>query len=217
VNGLGEVATVDGPVLLAANHTSHLDTPALLKALPRERRDRVAVAAASDYFFANPWLGSVVALAFNAFPFERTSCSQVRAALDRCRSLLDEGWSVLLYPEGTRSVTGRIAPFKPGLGLLAVEMRVPVVPVYLDGPFGILPKGRCLPRRGAISVRFGKPLNFSSGDRFRDAAHAIEDAVRSLAAAPCDEDAGVQKGAAICQGRPLEEYADERHGEERVI
>jgi 1-acyl-sn-glycerol-3-phosphate acyltransferase len=123
---------------------------------------------------------------------------------------------VLLYPEGTRSITGSMAPFKPGLGLLAVEMGVPVVPVYLDGPFNILPKGRSLPRRGSITVRFGKPLNFSSACHFRDAAHAAEDAVRSLATEPIyGEDVGMPEHEAIRYGSPPKDDSCEKNADER--
>src|SRR3954470_10759083 len=108
------------PVLLAANHTSHLDTLALLRALPRHFRKHVAVAAAGDYFFANPWSGAAVTLCLNAFPFARaSSAGAVRAGLEYCAGLLDSGWSVLLFPEGTRSLTGDIGRFRSGVGMLA--------------------------------------------------------------------------------------------------
>jgi len=157
------------------------------------------VAAANDYFFAKPWLGAAVSLAFNAFPFERAPCAQVRATLAGCRGLVQEGWSLLLYPEGTRSTTGSIAPFKPGLGFLAVNLGVPVVPVYLGETSSILPKGGRLPRKGSLTIRFGKPVTFSSGDRYRDAALAIERSVRALESVPATGGActGTAMGAGI--------------------
>jgi long-chain acyl-CoA synthetase len=170
------------PVLLVANHTSHLDTPVLLAALPGRLRRRLAVAAAADYFFSRPWLGKAMAFLFNAFPFSRTNA--VRAALTSCRELLGAGWSILLYPEGTRSVSGQIGAFQPGAGLLACELGVPVVPVWMDGLQGVLPKGRRWPRRGRVVVRLGAPLRFSPGTSYATASAAIEVAVRALAEPP---------------------------------
>src|SRR5437763_5552379 len=90
VEGEQVFGTLRGPALLAANHTSHLDTPAVLRALPRDFRRRVAVAAAGDYFFANPWAGAAVALYLNAFPFSRAcSAGAVRTGLQYCADLID--------------------------------------------------------------------------------------------------------------------------------
>ncbi len=181
VSGLEMLGEIEGPVLFAANHTSHLDTPVLLKALPPHLRRRVAVAAAADYFFSQPILGAAVALGLNAFPFERASCAGMRSSLLHCTGLVDNGWSILVYPEGTRNTGGAMAPFKPGLGLLATCLGVPVVPVYTTGLFHILPKGKSLPHPGRASIRFGQPLTFASTINYRTAAQSIEQAVRSLA------------------------------------
>jgi long-chain acyl-CoA synthetase len=118
-SGTENLDCIDGPVLFVANHTSHLDSAVLLSALPARHRRRVAVAAAADYFFARPLLGSLVALLLNAFPFSRTTA--IRPTLEHCAALLDSRWSIMLYPEGTRSMTGTIGEFKAGVGLLAVE------------------------------------------------------------------------------------------------
>jgi long-chain acyl-CoA synthetase len=166
------------PALIVANHASHLDTPLLLQALPERWRDRVAVAAAADYFFADPLVGWGVATLFNAFPFARAG--NVRSSLRRCGRLLEAGWSILLFPEGTRSPTGAIGPFRAGVGVLAVELGVAVVPVRVAGTFDALPKGRHLPRRTRGAVRFGRPLRFGKGTTYAAAAAAIEEAVRAL-------------------------------------
>lgn len=178
VTGAENFAGVDGPVLLVANHASHLDSVVLLSALPARYRRRLAVAAAADYFFARPLVGSVVALLLNAFPFSRTTA--VRPTLEHCAALLDGNWSILLYPEGTRSTTGEIGEFKPGVGLLAVELNVTVVPVYLDGMRDILPKGRTWPRSGPVTVTFGTPVSFGASTPYSDVAFRLEQAVRAL-------------------------------------
>ncbi|MGL6279402.1 MAG: AMP-binding protein, partial [Gaiella sp.] len=156
VDGGEHLAGVEPPVLLVANHTSHLDTPSILRALPPRLRARVAVAAAADYFFRTRPLALAMPLLLNAFPFSRAGA--VRSSLEHCGDLADRGWSVLVYPEGTRSTTGRLQPFRAGIGLLGTELGVPVVPVGVDGCHALLPKGRHRPRRGPVSVTFGPAL-----------------------------------------------------------
>lgn len=180
IYGREAVENLKSPVLLVANHTSHLDTPVLLRAFPANLRHRVAVAASADYFFSRPWLGAGVALWFNAFPFSRTTCAGARATIERCSRLVDEGWSILLYPEGTRSTSGEMGAFKPGIGLLARELGVPVVPIYTDGLYNILPKGQSKPCYGNVAVHFGEPLTIHHTTCYRDATRHIEQAVRAL-------------------------------------
>ncbi|MGH2387628.1 MAG: lysophospholipid acyltransferase family protein, partial [Chloroflexota bacterium] len=154
------------------------DSPVLLRALPRAWRRHLAVAAAADYFFTKQMLGRGVALALNAFPFSREG--NIRPTIEHCAWLLDHGWSILLFPEGTRSPNGEMGPFKAGAGLLAVELGVPVVPVRLSGLHGLLPKGRVMPHRSRVTVRFGSPLCCARGTPYPEAAAAIEAAVRAL-------------------------------------
>ncbi len=154
--GAEHVTGLSLPALFVANHTSHFDTPTLLRALPPAVRERTTVAAAADYFYQDRRLGIAASLLLNTFPFSREHA--VRASLEYCAELVDAGWSILLYPEGTRSTTGRLQAFKTGMGLLARELRLPVVPVAVHGTRAILPKGRWLPRPGPVSVRFGTPV-----------------------------------------------------------
>ena len=178
IPGAGHLATLPAPVVFAANHSSHLDTPVVLNALPARVRRTVAVAAAADYFFANRALGSAASLLLNAFPFSRETA--VRPTLEHCGWLLDRGWSILLFPEGTRSTTGEMAPFKAGVGLLAVELAAPIVPVRIRGAFDMLPKGRAVPRPGRVAVAFGSPITFDRDTPYETAASLIEQAVRDL-------------------------------------
>ena len=179
VEGLEHLLGMDGPVLLCPNHTSHLDALSVRYVLPTHERDRTAIAAAADYFFAGGLLGPAVGLATGAFPFGRTE--HVRASLERVGSYLDNGWNVVVFPEGTRSTTGRLGPLKSGIGLLATQLDVPVVPVGILGAYRILPKGRRLPRRrGRVRVRFGAPLTFATGSQLPEATARIEAAIRSL-------------------------------------
>ncbi|HSL64580.1 MAG TPA: 1-acyl-sn-glycerol-3-phosphate acyltransferase, partial [Gaiellaceae bacterium] len=178
VDGLEELGRAGRPVLLVANHASHLDTPSILRALPRRLRARVAVAAAADYFFRNRALRAATPLLLNGFPFSRRGA--VRSSLERCGDLVERGWSVLVYPEGTRSRSGSLQPFRSGSGLLAAGLRVPVVPVAVAGTHALLPKGRRWPRRGPVTVRFGPPLRFGPSDDYADAAARLARAVAAL-------------------------------------
>jgi len=144
------------PALFIANHASHVDTVSILRALPARIRNRLAVAAAADYFYRYAALGWLASLVLNTFPFSREGA--VRASLEHCAELADGGWSVLIYPEGTRSPSGALLPFKSGIALLASGLGVPVVPVAVLGGHGVLPKGRALPRPGPVRVVFGAPL-----------------------------------------------------------
>ena len=147
---------VTGPVLMVANHSSHADTLSLLRSMPPKLRARTAVAAASDYFYRDRMGGTLASLLLNTFPFSRSG--NIRASLERCGELADEGWSILIFPEGTRSPDGRLLPFKSGIGLLARGLHVPVIPLAVEGGATVLPKGAAWPRRGSVSVRVGRPI-----------------------------------------------------------
>jgi 1-acyl-sn-glycerol-3-phosphate acyltransferase len=119
-----------------------------------------------------------VALLFGAVPFARGRGAWV--SLNECAGLLRAGWSILLYPEGTRTTDGRIGAFRPGVGFLAVELGIPVVPIRTEGLFGIFPKGGRLPHPGRATVHFGAPLGFAKDVSHRAATATIEAAVRAL-------------------------------------
>ncbi len=170
--------SLDGPCLLIANHSSHLDSVAALSLLPRALRRRTAVAAAADYFFATRPLACFSSLALGAFPFHRQGA--VSASLAHCGDLADDGYSILIFPEGTRSPDGRLAPFKAGIGLLARELGVPVVPIHLDGLHAILPKGRTRPRPGRFHARVGRPIEIDRSLTSAEAAEMLEARLREL-------------------------------------
>jgi 1-acyl-sn-glycerol-3-phosphate acyltransferase len=94
--------------------------------------------------------------------------------------LVDEGCSILIFPEGRLSRDGAIESFKPGVGLLAVRLGVPVVPVHLDGLFSVLSFRDRWPKPGPVRVRFGRPLRFRETESFDDATWRIEAAVKDL-------------------------------------
>lgn len=150
------------PFLLCSNHSSHADSAALMTASGRSFR-RLALVGASDYFFHSRRRRWSVSPLMNVIPIERQPGSKsLTACLATCRRFLQHtGGVLILYPEGTRSLDGKMQTFKSGVGLFALELGVPVVPAYIEGTHQILPKGRSMPRPGPVTVRFGKAISFA--------------------------------------------------------
>ncbi len=177
VVGRENLEGIAGPVLFASNHHLGLDNPLIIKAVPLKWRRRMAVAGAADlwrnpvWWVMNPLLG-------NAFPLAKEG--SVRPSLENMGKIMDKGWSVLIYPEGELTVGGPIKPFLNGTGLVAVEGRIPVVPMRLHIDRLGFPKRFPVLRRGRVEVRVGKPLSFSPDVDYQDATSAIENAVKSL-------------------------------------
>jgi hypothetical protein len=161
-----------------------LDTVCLLSALPLAKVHRAFPAAASDYFFVSVPRLALAAIVVNALPFDRRI--QIRQSLGLCRELLANAGNVLvIFPEGTRSTTGRLGIFKPGIGMLVAGTNYPVVPCYLDGAHRALPKGAFFPRPRRIRLTIGQPLDFSHLSPGKPAAeqvcHKLREAVVALA------------------------------------
>lgn len=162
VTGLENLADLDPPLILAANHSSHMDTPLILNSLPKELRHRTLVAAASDYFFSSRALGLFVSLAMGAVPMDRRAAS--KQTMDKVDNLLEQKWCLVIYPEGSRTLDGCLYRGKTGIARLALSARAPVVPVGIVGTYNAMPAGRSWPVRHRVKVHFGKPLTF---DRYR--------------------------------------------------
>ena len=176
--GLDRLDDLDGPVVFVANHHSHADTPLLLTSIPEPWRHRITVGAAADYFFSNRVSGAISALAIGAVPIERTKVG--RKSADMARDLIDDGWSMLLYPEGGRSPDGWGQEFRGGAAYLAIRCNVPVVPIHLQGTGRILRKGRTLPRPSRTTVTFGDPLTAGRDENARSFAARLQAAVAAL-------------------------------------
>jgi len=169
VSGLENLSGQTPPLILAANHCSHMDTPLILNSLPRDLRHRTLVAAASDYFFASRLLGTFVSVAVGAVPLDRQVASKQN--LDTIERLLQQNWCLVVYPEGSRSPDGRLYRGRTGVARLALTTGVPVIPVGITGTYSAMPAGRSWPIAGHVEVHFGKPLTF---DRYQlNSAHRI--------------------------------------------
>ena len=138
--------------IAAANHSSHLDMGLLKVALGDAGRDITSMAAA-DYFFRNRYRRAYFTNFTNLVPMERTG--SIRKSMDTAERVLRRGKSMVVFPEGTRSIDGRLAEFLPSLGYLALRSGVGVLPAYLGGTFQSLPKGAAIPRARDLSVAFG--------------------------------------------------------------
>jgi 1-acyl-sn-glycerol-3-phosphate acyltransferase len=155
------------PVVFVANHSSHLDTPTILRALPRKWRRRTAVAAAADYFYNKRWKANGVALLFNTVPLGRNGGGLGSGATDHVDRLIDEGWNLVMFPEGTRSRDGEIGKVRSGAAVIAAQHGIDIVPIYISGTHEAMPPGQNWPkripsrffsRRHEIEVRFGDPI-----------------------------------------------------------
>lgn len=179
------IAGLDAPAIFVANHHSHLDTTLLLTTLPRPWREELVVAAAADYFFDSWPRATLAAWAYGAVPMERRKVS--RRSADRAAQLLDDGWSLLIFPEGGRSPDGWGQEHKGGAAYLGVRCGVPVVPVHLDGTGRILPKGRRMPEPGQVTINLGAPLRAHDGEDARAFSARIEAAIATLADETADD------------------------------
>jgi 1-acyl-sn-glycerol-3-phosphate acyltransferase len=182
VIGHEQLDPLDPPVLFVANHSSHMDTPTILRALPTAWRRRTAVAAAADYFYRVPWLAHLVSLAFNTFPVERKGEAAVPDAASPLAKLIEDGWSLLVFAEGTRSRDGTVGRLRSGAAVLAAELGLVIVPVHVAGTHAIMPPGRRWMRRargtfrGArqpIAVRFGAPVRPQEGEHRTDVMERV--------------------------------------------
>jgi long-chain acyl-CoA synthetase len=138
--------------IVVANHASHLDAPLVRYALGSWGKGLIAVGA-RDYFFKDRMTATYFENFTSVVAFDRRE--SIRESLGRIVELLEAGHNVLIFPEGTRSVTGRLQAFKAGLGYLVATSGVGVLPVYCSGTFHAAPKGAIIPRSRKVEARIG--------------------------------------------------------------
>src|SRR5262249_53382126 len=192
VTGLEHLKGVNGPVIFAANHQSHFDTPVIYDALPTRWRARVSTAMSKEFFeahffperhtrkewFTNSLNYYLSAFFFFTFPLTRSS-SGTRQTMRYIGGLIEDGHSLLIFPEGRRNPTGHIGAFQPGVGMLASRLGVPVVPVQLADIDKILAPDAHWPTITRGRIAFGAPISLTGND-YAALAKQVEEAVRSL-------------------------------------
>jgi 1-acyl-sn-glycerol-3-phosphate acyltransferase len=144
-----------GPFIVIANHTSHVDTGVLMTALGKHA-GQVHPTAAADYWFRSKLIAWALHSTLGAIPFDRHS-RNIPTAAALPAQVLRNGHSLIFYPEGSRSDTGEMQKFKSTIGLLALASGAPVLPAYITGAAGALPKGESRIRRHPVRVHFGRP------------------------------------------------------------
>ncbi|MBI5880457.1 MAG: 1-acyl-sn-glycerol-3-phosphate acyltransferase [Chloroflexi bacterium] len=178
VRGAENLRGLYSPCIIIANHTSHLDTLCLMFALPWRLRFKLAVPAAADYWFRSAIVGGLASLFFNLVPMRRSGCPLTD--MKRMDDLLARRWSLIIMPEGTRSLSGAMGRFKPGAATLAIWHGVPVLPARIAGAYEVMHKGQHVPRHGRITVTLGQPIRFAPDTDSRAATAQLEAAVRAL-------------------------------------
>ncbi len=138
-------------MIFFSNHSSHLDATIILTALPERWQEKTAVGAARDYFFDVWWRQAFTALVYGGVP-DRSVARRRGAPSTKARELLDDGWSLVVFPEGTRSPDGHAKRFRHGASRLCIEAGVGAVPIGIRGAYQAMPKGRCWPRAGRPPV-----------------------------------------------------------------
>jgi 1-acyl-sn-glycerol-3-phosphate acyltransferase len=181
VHGAGNVPRT-GPVILAANHLSFVDSFLIPLMIPR----RVSFLAKQEYFRSgNPkqWAISTLMTGIDAIPVPRGSYRAAQESLEVALQVLKDGGAFGIHPEGSRSRDGRLYRGRTGVAWLAIASGAPVVPVALLGTDRIQPVGASLPRPGKVIVRFGTPLTFTAEGRQGPARRAATDLIMAAIAA----------------------------------
>jgi long-chain acyl-CoA synthetase len=192
VEGQSHLSGLEGPVIFASNHQSHMDVPVILSALPGRWRSRVAPAMLKEFFtahfhpaqhtwkevFTNSLNYYLACFFFNTFPIPQREAG-ARHTLQYIGEVTGGGASILLFPEGMRSPTGQMKEFRGGIGMIASRLDLPVVPVKLQDVDTLMPVGSSFVRPGRIRVAFGAPLHLHGDDHAALAAR-VEESVRNL-------------------------------------
>ena len=196
VDGRRHLESLEGSVIFASNHQSYMDTPVIMAALPRRWRYRVAPAMSKEFFAAHFFPQGhrlmlrvatstayyLAALLFNAFPLPQRDAG-ARQTLRYMGELAEDAFSVLIFPEGHHTDTGEIERFRPGIGMIASRLDMPVVPVRLEGVDRVLHRTWHMARPGHVRVTFGAPMRLAGAD-YEALAKQVEDAVRALRFTP---------------------------------
>ena len=173
VLGRKRLEDLEAPVVFVANHSSHMDTPAIMRAMPGRWRRRTAVAAAADYFYRKRVVARAVSLVFNTVPMQRNGGGLEPSSAAHLGDLIDERWSLLVFAEGTRSRDGSVGRLRSGAAVLAAAHGLGIVPIFVSGTRQAMPPGRRWmgrapgrgrSRRHPVEIRFGAVIHPRPGE-----------------------------------------------------
>jgi long-chain acyl-CoA synthetase len=189
-HGLENLKDLQAPVIFAANHQSYMDVPGILDALPARWRYRLAPAMRKEFFqehfhgssFTNSLNYYLSTLFFNCFPIPQREPGAL-ATLRYIGELSNDKWCLLIFPEGKMTQAGEIAPFQPGVGMIASKLGIPVVPIRIVGMDHVLHETWRMARPGRVDITFGPAIHLA-GDDYLALARQVEDAVRKLKTLP---------------------------------
>ncbi len=184
--GLDHLKGLEPPVIFASNHQSYMDVTSILSALPARWRYRVAPAMRKEFFeehfhgrsFTNSLNYYLSTLFFNCFPIPQREPGAL-ATLRYIGELSGDKWCLLIFPEGIMTDKGEIAPFQPGVGMIASKLGIPVVPIRIRGLERVLHKTWKMARPGRVTIAFGPPMELKGGD-YGALARQVEAVVRKL-------------------------------------
>jgi long-chain acyl-CoA synthetase len=193
IEGRENLRGCSGPLLVVCNHAADVDVGFVQTALPARLRHRIATAAGGEAlealrtpearrgFLAGiydrmQWMLGVSLL--NLFPLPREA--GFRQSFAYAGAAVDRGYSVLVFPEGRHTVDGKMNPFRAGIGLMANNLGIPVLPMRIVGLFEVKQAGRKFARPGEIRVRIGRPVNFAAGGDPGQIARELQRAVEAL-------------------------------------
>lgn len=182
IEGREALKGLRGPAIFIGNHSSHMDLFVLFSALPERFRLRTAWGGAADRWFIKgrkgikkqPWY---MALTMNVFPVQRGGG---KAALSYAEELIDKGWSLVIFPEGTRTTTGKLSHFRHGVSILALARNLPVVPIWMEGLREMRPKGSTETRPGPALARIGPPIHFPANTTVTEATHLLHKTMENM-------------------------------------
>jgi long-chain acyl-CoA synthetase len=181
------------PALIVSNHITQIDIGYLMAALPARFRNRLAVAMqgemlrvmrypAKELSLLERWRQQMdyflIAIFFNVFSLPQQA--KYRESFRFAGELADKGFSVVIFPEGRRTETGEMSPFKSGIGLLARHLDLPIIPMRIDGLFPLKMAKKHYAPPGAIQVRIGEPVRFNAEDDAEEIAKRLQEIVAGL-------------------------------------
>jgi long-chain acyl-CoA synthetase len=184
---------LNGPALFVSNHVTYIDIGWILAALPARFRNRLATAMRGERIvtmfrpppemnilqcWSERWSYFLVFALFNVFPLPREV--GLRRSFSFAGDLADRGWNILIFPEGKTTQDGSISSFRSGIGILAQQLNLPVVPLRIDGLFELKRRNRMAVRPGQVHVTIGRPVRFASDQDVNEIAEELKRRVAEL-------------------------------------